>query len=72
LLDREGTEVLTEFEMKLAFKGRDPALMQDFPFDLAARHVTARWDAASGALIGNWLQSVRQRSDERLYIDSGA
>ena len=72
LLDGEGTEALVEFEMKLAFKGRDPALMQDFPFDFAARHVTARWDAASGALVGNWLQSVRQRSDERLYIDSGA
>ena len=72
LLDSEGVEVLTEFEMKLACKGRDPALMQDFPFDFAARHVTARWDAASGVLIGNWLQSVRQRADERLYIDSGA
>ena len=46
--------------------------MADFPFDFAARHVTARWDAASGALIGNWLESVRQRADERLYIDSGA
>jgi homoserine O-succinyltransferase len=72
LLDAEGTEVLTEFEMKLAFKGRDPLLMQDFPFDFAARHVTARWGTASGALIGNWLQSVRRRSDQHLYIDSGA
>jgi homoserine O-succinyltransferase len=72
LLDSEGAEVLTEFEMRLAQKGRDPELMADFPFDFAARHVTARWDAASGALIGNWLESVRQRADERLYIDSGA
>ncbi len=72
LLDPEGVEMLTEFEMKLSLKGRDPELMQDFPFDFAARHVTARWDAASGALIGNWLASVRQRSDQRLYIDSGA
>ncbi|MGA3220123.1 MAG: homoserine O-succinyltransferase [Acidimicrobiales bacterium] len=72
LVDSDGVEVLTEFETKLSQKGRDPALMQDFPFDFAARHVTARWDAASGALIGNWLASVRQRSDQRLYIDSGA
>jgi homoserine O-succinyltransferase len=72
LLDSEGSEVLAEFEMKLACKGRDPSLMQDFPFDLAARHVTARWDAASGGLVGNWLQSVCQRADKRLYIDSGA
>ena len=72
VLDSEGSEVLAEFEMKLACKGRDPSLLQDFPFDLAARHVTARWDAASGGLIGNWLQSVRQRAAKRLYIDSGA
>ncbi len=72
LLSPDGAEVLREFEMRLSDKGRDPALMQDFPFDFAARHVTARWDEASGALIGNWLQSVRQRSDQRLYIDSGA
>ncbi len=72
LLDGDGAEALVEFEMRLAFKGRDPSLMQDFPFDFAIRHVTARWDAASGALMGNWLKAVRQRADERLYIDSGA
>ena len=72
LLDADGAEVLAEFALKLALKGRDPALMQDFPFDFAARHVTARWDGASGALIGNWLASVRRRSDQPLYIDSGA
>jgi homoserine O-succinyltransferase len=72
LLDTDGTEVLAEYERKLVLRGRDLSLMQDFPFDFAARHVTARWDTASGALVGNWLQAVRQRSDERLYSDSGA
>jgi homoserine O-succinyltransferase len=72
LLDIEGAQALAEFQLKLLSKGRHPSLMHDFPFDFAARHVTARWDTASGALVGNWLRAVRHRADQRLYIDSGA
>ena len=34
LLDSEGAEVLTEFEMRLAHKGRDPELMAGLPLRL--------------------------------------
>jgi hypothetical protein len=56
LLDLEEAEVVAGSEVKLAFNGRDLSLMEDFFFGFAARHVTAGWDMASGALVEKWLQ----------------
>ena len=72
LLDGEGAEALGELERELTGKVRDPALLQGPPFEIAAQHVNATWDNASRALIGNWLQSVRQRADKPLYSDTAA
>lgn len=72
LLDDEGAEALAAFERELTAKERDPALLQGPPFEVATQHVSAAWDVASRALVGNWLQSARQRSDTPLYSPSAA
>jgi len=57
----EGVEAIEQFERHVRARPRDPALMEDFPYDLAALHIDARWESAAQLFIGNWLESVRKR-----------
>ena len=66
-LDNEGLALLREFQVFATCQRPDPALMGTFPFELAANHVTARWQRASRALFKNWLRSVRHVAHERSY-----
>ena len=64
-LDSEGLEALERFELWLSGLPRGPAFMDDFPFDFAAAHVNADWQAPARALLGNWLRMARRRADAR-------
>ena len=61
-LDREALDALGSFELKLSGLARDPALMEEFPFDFAASHVNVDWASPARTLIANWLRTARERA----------
>lgn len=71
-LDAEGMDALSRFQAEVSWRRRDPAFMGHFPFELAAQHVRADWEQPARALMGNWLQSVRQRVGLPTYSQAGA
>lgn len=71
-LGPEGMEAVARFHNDVSWRQRDPVFMNAFPFDEAAKDVRADWEQPARALMGNWLQSVRQRAGLRSYIETGA
>jgi len=60
-LDADGVAVLVNFEDRVHAGPRDPAMMEEFPYEVAARHVCADWGSSSSVLMGNWLRSLHRR-----------
>ena len=72
-LGPEGMDALARFQKDRGMAPTGPrSLWTRFPFDVAARDIRADWDQPARALMGNWLQSVRQRAGLRSYIEMGA
>jgi len=66
-LDVEGEAILAEFAQRATSGPPEAALMGDFPFYEAARHINASWEEASRALAANVLRAVRQRAGAAIY-----
>jgi homoserine O-succinyltransferase/O-acetyltransferase len=71
-LDKEGLALLRDFEGAATCERPDPSLMDSFPFERAAAHVTARWHQPAAAMFKNWLRSARHVAHERSYGKKGA
>lgn len=68
----DGLQALLEFQGKVSQQGREPTLMDGFPYDVAAQAVKTDWERPSRVLMANWLASVRQRAGLGAYSESGA
>lgn len=58
-LPAEAESWFEAFRRRVRVVGRDPALMDAFPFDAAAGRLTAPWNATGRALLANWLGAIR-------------
>jgi homoserine O-succinyltransferase len=62
-LGDEASAALAEFEARALAGPRHPALMEDFPFELAKGQVAASWDGTARRLMSNWLGQALQRAE---------
>lgn len=66
-LGPDGVAALEQYQSEV-FGRRDPALLEDLPFDLAASQVSAAWDGPAKVLMGNWLTSVHAAVAARGHV----
>ncbi|MGH9104486.1 MAG: homoserine O-acetyltransferase/O-succinyltransferase family protein [Acidimicrobiales bacterium] len=60
-LDAQGVTALEQFRRDVTSRPRDPAYMEELPFNLAAAHVDVAWEEPAMVVMGNWLGSVAAR-----------
>lgn len=59
-LDATGAEILGEFVVSRADRGRRPP-PEDFPFEAVAGHIAASWTETSARLFANWVADAARR-----------
>lgn len=64
-LGEDAVAALARFEALAKTGEKGPALMDEFPFELAASQVTADWEGAARKLMRNWLSRALERAGAR-------
>lgn len=64
-MDDDSHQLLESFEARALSGGRDPELMNDFPFDPVAERLVNTWQSSGARLYANWLSMIQGRRQSR-------